>query len=152
MADTILKSNPARRLSRLPALTTHVVGSYPAKPENAEEIRAYTRCIHSDCLTDETRALLEDPVEYIILNHPCDEKKKAMLEEIIEFAPILKPMRTAIEAQLAAGLDVITDGQTITNMINYVTDRLRNVRHHKKPVVLKKPERRFPLLQVDILS
>ena len=148
---SVVSSLRAPRLNRIPPLATHVVGSYPANPDYREEMRVFHNTVSIETLKGETQELLENPVEFFMLNHPAQEKKEMMLEEIMQIAPILRATRTAIEAQICARIDIITDGQTITNMINYVTDRLANVRHHRRPVVLSQPARKFPLLQVDLL-
>lgn len=63
--------------------------------------------------------------------------------------PYADSIREAVEAQISAGIDIISDGQTRNDMIKLYATKLGGIRMRQKPVIIGKIEHRGPITLED---
>jgi len=63
--------------------------------------------------------------------------------------PYEESIREAVEAQISAGIDIISDGQTRNDMIKLFAAKLGGIRMRQKPVVIGQLEHRRPITLED---
>ena len=63
--------------------------------------------------------------------------------------PYEESIREAIEAQISAGIDIISDGQTRNDMIKLYATKLGGIRMRQKPVIIGELEHKNPITLED---
>ena len=63
--------------------------------------------------------------------------------------PYAESIKEAVEAQISAGIDIISDGQTRNDMIKLYATKLGGIRMRQKPVVIGELEHRKPITLED---
>lgn len=75
-------------------------------------------------------------------------------QKLVEFCrtghdPYEDSIRESIEAQISAGIDIISDGQTRNDMVKLFATKLGGIRMRQKPVIMDNIEHRSPITLPD---
>ncbi len=111
-------------------LTTTVVGSFPARPRGRDFERSYN--IDVGRMTS-----MEDAAQ--------DQGSS------IDPDPFKKSLEDSIQAQLEAGIDIISDGQTRNDMVTLFASKLNGIRMKTRPVVIGDVSFDSPITHDDLL-
>lgn len=86
----------------------------------------------------------------VVGSFPARPSKKLMAASYREGSdPFAASLEESVKAQLGAGIDIISDGQTRDTMVNLFAKRLRGVRMRERPVVVREIEWTSPITADD---
>ncbi len=111
-------------------LTTTVVGSFPARPLGRDFERSYN--IDVGRITS-------------MKGSPND------LDTSIDPDPFKISLERSVQAQLDAGIDIISDGQTRNDMVTLFASKLNGIRMKTRPVVIGDISFNSPITKDDLL-